>query len=222
MDEQLKENLQSGQDELKERVQKCQEDLILLKKKINKMEREIENVKEQIVEKMEKLSVPASPVSVKLYTYDGKTSWEVYKVQFCIISEAIGWTEEIKACQLVASLREGCKNGRFRRLKSALLYALKLENVTQASCKDHHSIRGSRVTADVPCESPWLKEIEKLRKHIQDLMAQRQNLRRGRIPCWRCGGAGHLRCSCPHINKEDRNVKCWDCDGTGHERSNYP
>ncbi|PRD29810.1 UNVERIFIED_CONTAM: hypothetical protein NCL1_28270 [Trichonephila clavipes] len=51
------------------------------------------------------VSVPASPVSVKLYTYDGKTSWEVYKVQFCIISEDIGWTEEIKACQLVASLR---------------------------------------------------------------------------------------------------------------------
>ncbi|GFW00519.1 uncharacterized protein TNCV_693581 [Trichonephila clavipes] len=49
--------------------------------------------------------VPASPVSVKLYTYDGKTNWEVYKIQFGIISEANRWTEEVKACQLVASLR---------------------------------------------------------------------------------------------------------------------
>ncbi|GFW62950.1 uncharacterized protein TNCV_4452991 [Trichonephila clavipes] len=48
--------------------------------------------------------VPASPVSLKLYTYDGNTSWEVYKIQFCIISEANGWTEGVKACQLEASL----------------------------------------------------------------------------------------------------------------------
>ncbi|GFW61185.1 uncharacterized protein TNCV_434091 [Trichonephila clavipes] len=51
------------------------------------------------------VSVPASPVSVKLYTYDGKTNWEVYKIQFGIISEANEWTEDVKAYQLVASLR---------------------------------------------------------------------------------------------------------------------
>ncbi|GFX02677.1 uncharacterized protein TNCV_2011211 [Trichonephila clavipes] len=49
--------------------------------------------------------VPVSPVSVKLSTYDGKTNWKVYNTQFCIISEANGWTEGVKACQLVASLR---------------------------------------------------------------------------------------------------------------------
>ncbi|GFY07461.1 uncharacterized protein TNCV_5086461 [Trichonephila clavipes] len=49
--------------------------------------------------------VPASPVSVKLSTYDGKTNWEVYKTQFSITSEANGGTEGVKACQLAASLR---------------------------------------------------------------------------------------------------------------------
>ncbi|GFT01469.1 gag-pol [Trichonephila clavipes] len=53
-------------------------------------------------------------------------------------------------------------------------------------------------------------------------MAPRQNLRRSRITCWECGGAGHLRNSYPRINNEDRNVKCWCCDGTGHARSNFP
>ncbi|GFT94567.1 uncharacterized protein TNCV_3266651 [Trichonephila clavipes] len=47
----------------------------------------------------------ASPVSVKLSTCDGKTNWEVYKTQLSIISEANGWTEGVKACQLAASLR---------------------------------------------------------------------------------------------------------------------
>ncbi|GFX51122.1 uncharacterized protein TNCV_2734731 [Trichonephila clavipes] len=51
------------------------------------------------------LSLTSSPVSVKLSTYEGKTNWEVYKTQFSIISEANGWTEGVKACQLAASFR---------------------------------------------------------------------------------------------------------------------
>ncbi|GFV15316.1 uncharacterized protein TNCV_4833441 [Trichonephila clavipes] len=39
-------------------------------------------------------------------------------------------------------------------LKSALLYALKLEAATQASRRGRQFIRGARVTLDAPCESP--------------------------------------------------------------------
>ncbi|GFT72357.1 uncharacterized protein TNCV_3609081 [Trichonephila clavipes] len=113
--------------------------------------------------------------------------------------------EEIQRAERTADVQD---------LKSAL----KFEAVTQASCIDRHSIQGARMGADVPCESPWLKEINKLRKQIQDLLAQPQNLRR-RITCWGCGGAGHLRSSCPRITK-DRNIQCWGCNGTGHVRNN--
>ncbi|GFX60107.1 uncharacterized protein TNCV_4532681 [Trichonephila clavipes] len=99
---------------------------------------------------------------------------------------------------------------------------LKLETANEACCRDSHSDRGARVTADAPRESPWTKEIEKLREKIQALMAHCQNLRRRRIRCWECGGAGHLRSSCPRINKEDRNIKCWGCGRTGQVRSNCP
>ncbi|PRD19999.1 UNVERIFIED_CONTAM: gag-pol [Trichonephila clavipes] len=51
---------------------------------------------------------------------------------------------------------------------------------------------------------------------------QMANLRKRRITCWGCGGAGHLRSSCPRINKEDRNIKCWGCGRTGHVKSNCP
>ncbi|GFV23858.1 uncharacterized protein TNCV_960521 [Trichonephila clavipes] len=54
-----------------------------------------------------------------------------------------------------------------------------------------------RVTTDGPCESPWRKEIEKLREEIQDLMAQLQNLRRRRIT------TGHVRSNCPRENQKD-------------------
>ncbi|GFU49129.1 uncharacterized protein TNCV_573681 [Trichonephila clavipes] len=125
---------------------------------------------------------------------------------------------------------DGMKKGKIQKavrmadvqdLKSTLLYALKVEATNEASCRDNHFVRGARVTTDATCESPWRKKIDKLREEIQDLMAQRQNLRRRRITCWGCGGAGHLRNSCPRINK-DHNIKCWGCGRTGHVRSNCP
>ncbi|GFX11425.1 retrovirus-related Pol polyprotein from transposon 412 [Trichonephila clavipes] len=87
-----------------------------------KVGEEIERIKEQVEEKIQgvwlkifalyhipvstsPVPVTASPVSVKLSTYDGKTNWEVYKTQFSIISEANGWIEGVKVCQLAASFR---------------------------------------------------------------------------------------------------------------------
>ncbi|GFV31476.1 uncharacterized protein TNCV_3462821 [Trichonephila clavipes] len=73
---------------------------------------------------------------------------------------------------------DGLKNGEIQKavrmadvqdLKSALLYALKVEAANEARSRDNHSVRGARVTTDAPCESPWRKEIENLREEIQDL-----------------------------------------------------
>ncbi|GFV91173.1 CCHC-type domain-containing protein [Trichonephila clavipes] len=75
--------------------------------------------------------------------------------------------------------------------------ALKLEAANEASCRDRHSIRGARVTADAPCESPWMKEIKKLKEEIQDLMAQLQNQKSCSIMCWECSKPGNLRSNCP-------------------------
>ncbi|GFY32810.1 retrovirus-related Pol polyprotein from transposon 412 [Trichonephila clavipes] len=118
----LKEKIEKGQEETK----KGQEDLKnSFEKKFDTVEEKINSVEEKIalkveerigaVEKKKLLAwgsednerkfVPASPVSVKLSTYDEKNNWEVYKTQFYIISEANGWTEGAKACQLAASLR---------------------------------------------------------------------------------------------------------------------
>ncbi|GFV20566.1 uncharacterized protein TNCV_776121 [Trichonephila clavipes] len=107
-------------------------------------------------------------------------------------------------------------------LKSALLYALKVEATTQASCIDRHSIREVRVTADEPCESRCIKEIEKLKEEMQALIAQRQNRRRRSIMCSGSGELEHLRSNCARNNKEDRSTKCWGCGGAGHLRSNCP
>ncbi|GFV28702.1 uncharacterized protein TNCV_3986521 [Trichonephila clavipes] len=92
----------------------------------------------------------------------------------------------------------------------------------QASCIDLHFIRRARVTADAPCESPWRKEIKKLKEEIQDLVAQRQNKRRRSLTCWEFGEPGQLRSNCSRNNKEDLSTKCWGCGGAGHLRNNCP
>ncbi|GFY22526.1 retrovirus-related Pol polyprotein from transposon 17.6 [Trichonephila clavipes] len=48
---------------------------------------------------------PYSKPSIKLSTYDGKSSWQVYKTQFSIVADANQWDSQTKACQLAASLR---------------------------------------------------------------------------------------------------------------------
>ncbi|GBN58217.1 hypothetical protein AVEN_181390-1 [Araneus ventricosus] len=56
-------------------------------------------------------NIPASPelmysrLMVKSLTFDGQTSWTVFKTQFDVVSSTNGWTGPMKVSQLVASLR---------------------------------------------------------------------------------------------------------------------
>ncbi|GFW91628.1 uncharacterized protein TNCV_4500471 [Trichonephila clavipes] len=110
---------------------------------------------------------------------------------------------------------DGLKDGEIQKavrmadvqdLKSALLYALKLEATTQASLRDRQSIRGARGTLDAPCEYPWKNDIEKLRDEFQAFKDQRQNQEKCNFKCWGCGGNGHLRRNCPQSRKDENNV----------------
>ncbi|GBN67658.1 hypothetical protein AVEN_134984-1 [Araneus ventricosus] len=43
--------------------------------------------------------------TIKPLTFDGQTSWTVFKTQFDVVSSTNGWTDFEKASQLVALLR---------------------------------------------------------------------------------------------------------------------
>ncbi|GFX39637.1 uncharacterized protein TNCV_2103811 [Trichonephila clavipes] len=119
--------------------------------------------------------------------------------------------ETISLQYFVDGMREGevqkaVRMADVQDLKSALLYALKLEAATQASHRDRQSIRGARVTIDAPCESPWKSDIEKLRDEFQAFKVQRQNQEKRSLKCWGCGGTGHLRRNCPRSRKDENIV----------------
>ncbi|GFT92062.1 uncharacterized protein TNCV_4561191 [Trichonephila clavipes] len=91
-------------------------------------------------------------------------------------------------------------------LKSALLYALKLEAATQASRKDRHFIRGARVTADEPCESRFLTEMETLKEEMQTIKAGISKQEKRNFRCWGCVGTGHLRRNYLRLRKDENTV----------------
>ncbi|GFY21176.1 uncharacterized protein TNCV_3992201 [Trichonephila clavipes] len=161
------------------------------------------------------LPLNVSPVSAKLYTYGRKTIWEktgeslqeyVSKVErlanLAFSDHPATLLETISLQYFVDGLKEGEVQKAVRMadaqdLKSALLYALKLEAATQASRRDRQSIRGARETSDAPCDSRWISDFEKLRDEFQAFKAQRQDQEKRNFKGWGCGGTGHLRRTCP-------------------------
>ncbi|GFU33971.1 retrovirus-related Pol polyprotein from transposon 412 [Trichonephila clavipes] len=76
--------------------------------KFEDMESKLEKLKQKVMTGQGdefKFQAPYSKPSIKLSTYDGKSSWQVYKTQFSIVADANQWESQTKACQLAASLR---------------------------------------------------------------------------------------------------------------------
>ncbi|GFV88076.1 gag-Pol polyprotein [Trichonephila clavipes] len=76
--------------------------------KFEDMESKLEKLKQKVMTGQGdefKFQAPYSKPSIKLSTYDGKSSWQVYKTQFSIVADENQWDSQTKACQLAASLR---------------------------------------------------------------------------------------------------------------------
>ncbi|GFX47043.1 hypothetical protein TNCV_316651 [Trichonephila clavipes] len=76
--------------------------------KFEDMESKLEKLKQKVMTGQGdefKFQAPYSKPSIKLSTYDGKSSWQVYKTQFSIVADANQWDSQTKACQLAVSLR---------------------------------------------------------------------------------------------------------------------
>ncbi|GFW03303.1 gag-Pol polyprotein [Trichonephila clavipes] len=109
MDE-LNNKLTANKEELKSDLKGIGDKLTTVDKKFEEMEGRIESVENKFEDMESKLEAKIFESSffkpsIKLSTYDGKSSWQVYKTQFSIVADANQWDSQTKACQLVASLR---------------------------------------------------------------------------------------------------------------------
>ena len=60
---------------------------------------------QQVPKEEAKIPLLSSQAIIKLSTFDGKSSWQVYKTQFTMLSKAYGWSPNAKAFHVTASLR---------------------------------------------------------------------------------------------------------------------
>ncbi|GBL98278.1 hypothetical protein AVEN_174077-1 [Araneus ventricosus] len=74
---------------------------------------------------------------VKSLTFDGQTSWTVFKTQFDVVSSNYGWTGLVKASQLVASLRESAAEI-LQGIPSDLTDLTTIEKALEARFGDNH------------------------------------------------------------------------------------
>ncbi|GBO33841.1 hypothetical protein AVEN_102448-1 [Araneus ventricosus] len=115
--DEVKDEVQRKIDELEEKVQMKVEDVKSeVKGKIEEVENKVQGKIGEIERRLSELedrpfSFSASPEfmhirpNIKSLTFDGQTSWTVFKTQFDVVSSTNGWTDFVKASQLVASLR---------------------------------------------------------------------------------------------------------------------
>ncbi|GBL76719.1 hypothetical protein AVEN_53404-1 [Araneus ventricosus] len=115
--DEVKGEVQRKIDEVEEKVQMKVKDVKSeVKEKIEKVEHKVQGKIGEIERRLSELEDRpfrffASPEfmhprpTIKSLTFDGQTSWAVFKTQFDVVSSTNGWTDFVKASQLVASLR---------------------------------------------------------------------------------------------------------------------
>ncbi|GBM66543.1 Retrovirus-related Pol polyprotein from transposon 297 [Araneus ventricosus] len=115
--DEVKGEVQRKIEEVEEKVQMKIEDVKSeVKGKFEEVEHKVQGKIGDIERRLSELEVrpfsfSASPEfmhsrpTIKSLTFDAQTSWTVFKTQFDVVSSTNGWTDFVKASQLVASLR---------------------------------------------------------------------------------------------------------------------
>ena len=64
---------------------------------LEKMNKKIESLEKQMSNEEAKMPLVPSQATIKPSTFDRNTSWQVYKMQFSMVSEANRWSPSAKA-----------------------------------------------------------------------------------------------------------------------------
>ncbi|GBM52020.1 hypothetical protein AVEN_119670-1 [Araneus ventricosus] len=238
--EEVEDKVQGKIEEVKEKVQV----------KIGDLEKRLSELEDRPINFPANPDLTYSRPTVKSLTFDGQTSWTVFKTQFDVVSSANGWNNRVKASQLVASLRGSAAEESlafqffvdairdedtqlrtrlmdFTDLKSALAYSMKCENSKIASKVSMHA-RPIRIedNAGKRKDEKFESLLGALEKFLEILAAGKKSAprRNPNVTCWRCYKRGHVQLECPSGSAPRRNpnVTCWICYKKGHVQRECP
>ncbi|GBM26138.1 hypothetical protein AVEN_87289-1 [Araneus ventricosus] len=126
--EEVKDKVQGKIEEVKEKVQV----------KIGDLEKRLSELEDRPINFPSNPDLTYSRPTVKSLTFDGQTSWTVFKTQFDVVSSANGWNNRVKASQLVASLRGTAAEVLQGIPSDKLTDLMTIENALEARFGDSH------------------------------------------------------------------------------------
>ncbi|GBM41553.1 hypothetical protein AVEN_52299-1 [Araneus ventricosus] len=180
--EEVKDKVQGKIEEVEDKVQGKIEEVE------DKVQGKVEEVKEKVQVKigdLEKrlseledrpINFPSNPdltyfrPTVKSLTFDGQTSWTVFKTQFDVVSSANGWNNRVKASQLVASLRGTAAEVLQGIPSDKLTDLMTIENALEARFGDSHLTQFYRTELKTRRQKPG-ESLQALAADVKRLMS---------------------------------------------------
>ncbi|GBN72220.1 Retrovirus-related Pol polyprotein from transposon 297, partial [Araneus ventricosus] len=157
--EEVEDKVQGKIEEVKEKVQV----------KIGDLEKRLSELEDRPINFPENPDVTYFRPTVKSLTFDGQTSWTVFKTQFNVVSSVNGWNNRVKASQLVASLR-GSGAEVLQVPSDKLTDLMTIENALEARFGDSHLTQFYRTELKTRRQKPG-ESLQVLAADVERLMS---------------------------------------------------
>ncbi|GBL90819.1 hypothetical protein AVEN_125220-1, partial [Araneus ventricosus] len=158
--EEVEDKVQGKIEEVKEKVQV----------KIGDLEKRLSELEDRPINFPANPDLTYSRPTVKSLTFDGQTSWTVFKTQFGVVSSANGWNNRVKASQLVASLRGSAAEVLQGIPSDKLTDLMTIENAKEARFGDSHLTQFYRTELKTRRQKPG-ESLQVLAADVERLMS---------------------------------------------------
>ncbi|GBO45911.1 hypothetical protein AVEN_124626-1 [Araneus ventricosus] len=158
--EEVEDKVQVKMEEIEEKVQV----------KIGDLEKRLSELEDRPINFLANPDLTYSRSTVKSLTFDGQTSWTVFKTQFDVVSSANGWNNFVEVSQLVTSLR-GSAAEVLQGIPSDMLTDLTtIENALEARFGDSHLTQFYRTELKTRRQKPG-ESLQVLATDVERLMS---------------------------------------------------
>ncbi|GBL77859.1 Retrovirus-related Pol polyprotein from transposon 297, partial [Araneus ventricosus] len=158
--EEVEDKVQGKIEEVKEKVQV----------KIGDLEKRLSELEDRPINFPANPDLTYSRPTAKSLTFDGQTSWTVFKTQFDVVSSANGWNNRVKASQLVASLRGSAAEVLQGIPSDKLTDLMAIENALEARFGDSHLTQFYRTELKARRQKPG-ESLQVLAADVERLMS---------------------------------------------------
>ncbi|GBL55749.1 hypothetical protein AVEN_107237-1 [Araneus ventricosus] len=158
--EEVEDKVQVKMEEVEEKIQV----------RIGDLEKRLSELEDRPINFPAKTDLTYSRPTVKSLTFDGQTSWTVFKTQFDVVSSVNGWNNFVKASQLVTSLRGSAAEVLQGIPSDKLTDLTTIENALEARFGDSHLTQFYRTELKTRRQKPG-ESLQVLAADVKRLMS---------------------------------------------------